>query len=175
MSQIIKGVLLNIFTALFLYCTQVIVVYTLFYPFNQINVPLLYFTWTIIYKNKIKFFWALLIYYLLSDLFTTFSFGVAGFSAITALIFTKQFFNLFITTYNWYSIFLLGFVSFIIYQFTIFFMVYAIPLVQGKSVTYNLSGLYSSLIEICLNASVLLLTYSFIAIIKPKKRNYYTV
>ena len=175
MVQIIKKIIQYLGTAIILFILQIGIKYLFFYPFSQINIALVFFIWKIIHKNDHGYYWVLLIYYILSDIFSTLAFGLPAVSAFISIAISKNLFRYFVTTFSWYSIILLGCSVFFIYRFIIYITAIILPqYISSTGLKLSIQNIYYSIFEIFINCAVLFLIYNIISIFKPKKK-YYSV
>lgn len=142
-----------------IFLLQFIVPYLAPAPFRQLNILYIFFTWMIIYRNKINFYWVALILSILSELFSSYPFGISTLACLISLFIAHRLFFVVFANFSWYSIFLLGFLSGLLYKIIFYLLFFSLLTIQHQTMMPLLSALYPSLYSALAGAAAILVIF----------------
>lgn len=157
-----------------IFFSQILIVYLMPYPYNQINITILFLLWQVIYKGNRNYLWFAPIITLTTDLFSSMPFGLTTAVMIAAVTTVRKIFEFF-SNFSWYNIFILALLGTFFYKFYSYLFLQIIYLFDKNAATVQLPGLTTLIIEILINALTLLIAYLAIQLFTKRKINYQSI
>lgn len=128
-------------------------------PLSRINVLFIFLTWMIVYRNNISFYWLALIISIFSEFFSSYPFGISTAACLVSLFLARRLFFLVFANFNWYSIFILGFLSGLLYKIILFGLLFCILTVRHQSIISLSQASYSTFFDAFIGAIALLVIF----------------
>lgn len=174
MIRILRSLIIFFGTLLFIFFSQIIVVYLFPYPFNQINVTLISVLWLAIYRNNLNAIWIALIISLTTNLFSSLPFGVIAIAMIIAIVAARRVFEIF-SNFSWYSVFFIALFGVFFYKIITYGILFVINLSFKKVDLIQSPELIATTVELAVNSVAFLSIYALSLLIVKRKRVYYSI
>jgi|GEM_PF-4153795 hypothetical protein len=159
-----------IFSILGIFLLHILIAYLSPFPFNQINVTILFLIWEYVYRAKTNTLWIACGLALLIELFSGLPFGFTTLAILTTLVTTRTFFSIIFTDFSWVTIFLLGVFATLIIDCYLYLFTSSLHIFNGDTLPL-FTNLFDAVIKLFVNGSVLLIVYTILKFFKsPKTR-----
>lgn len=170
MFRIIKTAILLSLGLIGIFAFHTIVNYFFAFPLNKVNVVFLLLIWIISYKHHITMLWLALSLSFVMEMFSSLPFGITTAATITTLVFIRYIFSFLFTNFSWYSMFLLGFLSILLQKIISAGIIYFLSIFKKIEYTLQFPDPYLILLECAVNASLLMVIYLLLGILKQKRK-----